>query len=121
MATAPKSAEAALDSRPLDAAAVVKDLIITAILSLAILGPIVGLKTVAVSGSLELVQRWGLVAVLVAIVVAGRLLHHIYVWNKPVATASKAPAAGSRAEFPVAKYLGPALLLIAVFLPFLAG
>jgi branched-chain amino acid transport system permease protein len=121
MATAPKSAEAALDSRPLDAAAVVKDLIITAILSLAILGPIVGLKTVAVSGSLELVQRWGLVAVLVAIVVAGRLLHHIYVWNKPVPTASKAPAAASGREFQVAKYLGPALLLIAVFLPFLAG
>jgi hypothetical protein len=41
MANAPKSAEAALDSRPLDAAAVVKDLIVTAILSLAILCPIV--------------------------------------------------------------------------------
>ncbi|MCB1377787.1 MAG: high-affinity branched-chain amino acid ABC transporter permease LivM [Alphaproteobacteria bacterium] len=124
MASTPKSTELTAGNRPLDAAHVIKDLVITALLSLAILGPIVGLKTVTATGTLALVHRWGLVAVLIAIVVVGRLLHHLYVWNKaqvPARPPSKAPAKSTGRELAIAKYLTPILLLIAVALPFLAG
>jgi branched-chain amino acid transport system permease protein len=120
MATAPKSTQTAGESRTLDGAAVLRDLIVTAILSLAILGPIVGLKTVTATGTLALVQRWGLVAILIGVVVAGRLLHHLYIWNKPKTQAGKG-SGRDLASVPITKYLGPVLLLIAIALPFLAG
>jgi branched-chain amino acid transport system permease protein len=98
--------------------AVFKDLVLTALLSAAILGPIVGLKTVAATGTLALAQRWGLVATLVAIVVAGRLAFHLFVWSRPAAKSSKAkPAAG----IDYGKYVGVAFLIVALALPFLAG
>ncbi len=107
-------------ARPLDAGAIVKDVVLTSILAFVILGPIVGLKTVAATGSLMLVQRWGFVAVLVAIVAGGRLAYHIFVWSKPQASPTKA----WRFSFPLApyaKYLAPALLVIALLLPWLPG
>ena len=121
MAQAPKSTHVGGDTRPMDSAAVVKDLVVTAILSLAILGPIVGLKTVTATGTLALVQRWGLVAVLIAIVVGGRLLHHLYVWSKPEAGTKTKGIGFAVPDFSIAKYLGPGLLLVAISLPFLAG
>ena len=118
MAAVPKSAQAGGGSRPLDAAGIVKDIVLISILSFVILGPIVGLKTVAATGTLALVQRWGVVAVLVAIVAGGRLLFHLYVWNKPAA-AAKPSFNLSQALEPIAKYVGPGLLLFAVLLPWL--
>ncbi len=117
MAAPPQSPQAA--ARSLDMGHVVKDLLLTSILALVILGPIVGLKTVAVTGSLALVQRWGAVAVLVGVVAAGRLVHHLYVWNRPGFAAAKPSFSLSQALEPVAKYLGPGLLLFAVLLPWL--
>ncbi len=107
-------------ARPLDAAAILKDVVLTSILSFVILGPIIGLKTVTATGSLALVQRWGFVAVLVAIVAAGRLAYHIFVWSKPQA----APTRARRFSFPLApyaKYIAPALLVLALALPWLPG
>jgi branched-chain amino acid transport system permease protein len=120
MAAIPKSTQTAAEARPLDAAAILKDLVFTAILSTVILGPIVGLKTVTATGSLALQQRWGLVAILAAIVTAGRLAYHIFVWSKPEAKTAKAPAP----VLPVVdlgKYLGPVLLASAIALPILAA
>jgi branched-chain amino acid transport system permease protein len=118
MAGAPKSTATAGNAAPMNLAAIAKDVVITAILATVILGPIVGLKTVAVTGTLALEQRWGTVAVLVAIVTVGRLLSHFYQWSKPVAAAKKA----SKVAGPGYGHLiGPILLAIAVVLPFLAG
>ncbi|MGQ0485445.1 MAG: high-affinity branched-chain amino acid ABC transporter permease LivM [Hyphomicrobiales bacterium] len=119
MAAAPKSTQAAAESRPVDVGRIVKDLLLTSILAFVILGPIVGLKTVAATGSLALVQRWGAVAGLVAVIAAGRLVHHLYVWNSPRFAAAKPTFNLSQALEPFAKYLGPGLLLFAVLLPWL--
>jgi branched-chain amino acid transport system permease protein len=119
MAAAPKSTPAAAESKPLDVGRVVKDLLLTSILAFVILGPIVGLKTVAATGSLALVQRWGAVAGLVAVVAAGRLVHHLYVWNRPRFEAAKPSFNLAWALEPFAKYLGPGLLLFAILLPWL--
>ncbi len=78
MAAAPKSTHVGGAEGPTDAGGIVKDLVVTALLALAIFGPFVGLKTVAASGTLALQQRWGEVAVFVAITVAGRLCILLY-------------------------------------------
>ena len=120
MAAAPKSTHVGGADGPTDVAGIVKDLIITGLLALAILGPIVGLKTVAASGTLALQPRWGTVAVLVAITMAGRLLIHLYGLYAPKA-APKAAKAKPQSEVSIGKYVAPVLLLVAFALPFLAG
>ncbi|MGL6181457.1 MAG: ABC transporter permease subunit, partial [Aestuariivirga sp.] len=122
MAAAPKSTHVGGAEGPTDAAGIVKDLIITALLALAIFGPFVGLKTVTASGTLALQQRWGEVAVFVAITVAGRLCIHLYQMMKPkAAAAAPAKAASAKPEFAIGKYLGPIMLVIAIALPFIAS
>ena len=67
MAAAPKSNDVKTEALPLKFAAIAKDVLFTAILAFVIVGPILGLKTFAISGSLALEQRWGLVALFAAI------------------------------------------------------
>lgn len=123
MAAAPKSTSVGGGDGPTDATGLIKDLIITALLSLAIFGPIVGLKTVSATGTLALQQRWDWVAYLVGATVAGRLLIHLYNMNKPQPSTApaKQAAASAAPALEVGKYLGPAMLLIALSLPFLAA
>ncbi|HTN98910.1 MAG TPA: DUF3382 domain-containing protein, partial [Nordella sp.] len=59
------------------------DTLLTALLALAIIGPIVGMNASAPQGGLVLEYRWGMVAALVAIIAAGRLALHLLVWNRP--------------------------------------
>jgi branched-chain amino acid transport system permease protein len=59
------------------------DVGITALIALAILGPIVGLKATAAQGGLVLEHRWGLVFTLVAVIAAARLALHLLVWDRP--------------------------------------
>jgi branched-chain amino acid transport system permease protein len=59
------------------------DVALTALISLAILGPIIGLKADAAQGGLVLQSRWTTVFILVAIIAAGRLALHFLVWNRP--------------------------------------
>jgi branched-chain amino acid transport system permease protein len=105
-----------------DPAALIKDAFFTAIISFAIFGPIVGLKTVSIGNSLTLDHRWGLVAALVAITVAGRLLLNIFVWSRPERQTGTSVASkfGAAVE-PLGKYVGIALLVIAITLPFIPG
>ncbi len=121
MAPAPKSTSVMAEARPLDAIAVARDVFLTALLATVILGPIVGLKTVTATGSLALQERWGLVAVLVAIVAAGRLAYHLFVWNKPAAKPAKPRLAIAQPIPNIGKYLSIALLAVAVILPFIPG
>ena len=121
MAAAPKSNDVKTEARPLKIAAIAKDVLFTAILAFVLLGPILGLKTFAISGSLALEQRWGLVAVFAAIAAAGRLVYHLLVWNKPQARPSKATSASALPALNFGKYVAPALLILAIALPFIPG
>jgi branched-chain amino acid transport system permease protein len=121
MAAAPKSSDAVTEARPLRIAAIAKDVMFTAILAFVVLGPILGLKTFSISGSLALEQRWGLVAVFAAIVAGGRLAYHLLVWKRPQARPSKAAAAFALPVMNFGKYFAPALLILAIALPFIPG
>ena len=120
MATTPKTDGQPTAPRTNDSSAIMKDVVLTSILALVILGPIVGLKTYAVSGSLALEQNWGLVAVLVGIVAAGRLAYHLFVWEKRPASTGQKTAAAKRPATEYARHIAPVLLLVALALPLLA-
>jgi branched-chain amino acid transport system permease protein len=121
MATTPKSTGVVAEARPFDIAAVAKDLVLTGILTFVLLGPIIGLKTVSAAGSLALQQRWGMAAVLTGIVVLGRLAFHLVMWNKPQAGPSKVATAPRMPAINFGRYLAPALLILAIALPFIPG
>jgi len=121
MAEAPKSTNVMPEARSIAAAAIAKDVLFTAVIAFIILGPIVGLKTFAISGSLALEQRWGLVAVLAAIAAVGRLAYHLLVWNKPQARPSKAAMAPALRVMNLGKYVAPVLVVVAIALPFVPG
>src|SRR4051794_37796026 len=104
------------------AVAILKDTVVTAVLAFAILGPMVGLKTEAPQGGLVLRERWGLAFSLIAIVTAGRFLLNLYWADRPEGRPkSKASAGVLQALEPLGKYIGIALLLVAIALPFLPG
>jgi branched-chain amino acid transport system permease protein len=119
MAATSKPTAASGEASSLNVEATIRDVAITAVLATVILGPIVGLKTVAATGTLALDQRWGLVAVLVAIVVAGRIAFHIMPWQR--LTLSKAKTKQTATSVGHGYLVGPALLAFGVILPFLAG
>ena len=121
MAAAPKSNDAVIEARSLRIAAIAKDVLFTAILAFVVLGPILGLKTFSISGSLALEQRWGLVAVFAAIAAGGRLAYHLLVWKGPQARPSKAATASALPVMNFGKYIAPALLILAIALPFIPG
>jgi branched-chain amino acid transport system permease protein len=108
-------------TRPYDWAAIIKDVVGSGIITFLILTPIVAFKTTLDQGSLTYSSRWPLVFSLAAIVILGRLLFHLFVWNrietaKPTKTAISAPTFLSN----IGKYIGPIMLVIALILPFVA-
>jgi branched-chain amino acid transport system permease protein len=112
-------------SKPAPAAAgipaLLKEAVLTAVLALAILGPIVGLRVEALQGGLILIQQWGYVLTLAAIAVAGRVLIGLYSASRPAGTSLLPKLGIGQALEPYGKYVGAALLVIAVVLPFLAA
>jgi branched-chain amino acid transport system permease protein len=108
-------------TKPYDWPAIVKDVVGSGIIAFLILTPIVAFKTTLDQGSLTYSSRWPLVLSLAAIVVVGRLLFHLFVWNrietsKPAKAASTTPSIASQ----IGKYIGPIMLVIALVLPFVA-
>ncbi|HUR43187.1 MAG TPA: high-affinity branched-chain amino acid ABC transporter permease LivM [Aestuariivirga sp.] len=101
--------------------AIARDVLFTALLAFVILGPIVGLKTFAVSGSLALQQRWGLVAILALIVAAGRLAYHIFVWNRPATQSAPRSKLSTQRLANLGRYVAPMVIVIAIALPFIPG
>ena len=120
MAAAPKDTAFTAQSDAMDTTAIARDLFGTAILTFLILTPIVSYKTVMNQGALLLETRWMTSLFLTGLVVLGRLMFHVFVWNKaPKASAAKAVAASDwRAT--AGKYVGPAMLVFALILPLLA-
>lgn len=102
-------------------AASFKDAVIAALIAFALFSFIIGLKTETKPGGLELTQRWDLVAILVAVIFAGRFLLNLFVWkaDSPITDtlSGMIPRQSSVAGF--GKFIGPVFLLIAVTFPFL--
>ncbi|MQT11899.1 high-affinity branched-chain amino acid ABC transporter permease LivM [Segnochrobactrum spirostomi] len=98
-----------------------KDAVVAALLALALSGPLLGLKTVTTTGGLLLQQRWGAVGIAVAIVFVGRLLLNLFVFktDRPVTGLFSGLAPSQAKMLVVGRFVGPALLAIAVLLPFL--
>ncbi len=116
MAASAKDTSFKLQSRALSGEELIKDLAGTLVITLLLLIPIVAFSTTINQGTLELSTRWPLVAGLTAAVVVCRLLLHLFVWQR-------APSAGvTRAASPqwqesAANWIGPAMLLLAIALP----
>jgi branched-chain amino acid transport system permease protein len=112
----------AVPAGTLDINAIVKDLAGTAIISFLILTPIVTYKSVITQYSLELFSRWWLTGILMAVVLAGRLFMHLFIWSRVDGTTAKAaaPPAQSFAD-KYGKYVAPALLAFAILLPIVSG
>jgi branched-chain amino acid transport system permease protein len=116
-----KNTSIAGDSTSTTGLALLLDLLGTAIITLLLLVPIVALKTTMNQGVLFIEERWLTTAVMVGAVVLARLLLHVFVWNrKPdLAVASPAKAASVPWTERFAPYVAPALLAIALVLPFI--
>ena len=107
--------------KPYDWSAIVKDVAGSGIITFLILTPIVAIKTTLDQGALTFSSRWPLVFLLSAIVVAGRLLFHLFVWNR-VETSNPAKASTPTLAIfsQIGKYIGPIMLVVALVLPFIA-
>ena len=124
MAAASKDTSFTAGSQAFGMESVVKDLLGTALISFLVLTPIVSIKTVMNQGSLIFESRWMTSFFLMALVVLGRLLFHVFVWNKsaakPVAASQPASAAKSDWRATAGKYVGPGMLVFALLLPWIA-
>jgi branched-chain amino acid transport system permease protein len=108
-------------TKPYDWQAIAKDVVGSGIITFLILTPIVAFKTTLDQGSLTYSTRWPLVLLLASIVVVGRLLFHLFVWNRvevsrPAKAVSTTPTVASQ----IGKYIGPIMLVVALALPFVA-
>jgi branched-chain amino acid transport system permease protein len=119
MATAPKTTPVETQASAYDWQAILKDMVGTAVITFLILTPIVSFKTTLDQGSLSLTARWPLALSLTAIVVIGRLLLHLFLWNREGTRGAR------RVLLPdlgwIGKYVGPGLLVIAILLPLFSG
>ena len=98
-----------------------KDAFLTGLIALGLLGPLVGFETVVIDGALGLAYRPLVVAIMVGIIVAGRLILNLTVWSPnrpPKAQAGSGPVA--RGILAISPAFKPALLAFAVGFPFFA-
>ena len=102
----------------LDFTAISKDLFGAGLVTLLILCPIVLWKSVITQYTLEIHWRLATVVVLVAIVLGGRLIMHLFVWSREPAPVAKSKPATDWSE-KLGKYVAPGLLIIALAVPFL--
>ena len=107
--------------------AIAKDLAVTALITFLILVPIVALKTEMGQGTLTIIERWPLALTLMAIVVAGRFLLYVLVWNPKAAAALATATTPAKRHAPsktTAEVIGPyvnrGLLIFALVLPIFA-
>jgi branched-chain amino acid transport system permease protein len=101
-------------------AATLKDSFLGAVVALAMFAPIVGLQTVpGMNYSLTVFPRWGMVAVMVAIVFFGRLLFNLFVWKSdyPVTRVAANLFAAIPRPRGGGKLASPLLLLLAIGIP----
>ena len=119
MSVAPKSNSSSEETKKLSPEALAKDLVGTAILTFLILTPIVALRTQIGQGVITIVQKWGMVFALTAIVVGVRLALHLFVWNRTSSSSTKATPAvsGISLSDQIGPCVAPALLCFALAFP----
>ncbi len=119
MSVAPKNNSGSEETKKLTFEGLAKDLVGTAILTFLILTPIVALRTQIGQGVITIVQKWGLVFALTAVVVGVRLALHLFVWNRTPTANLKSTAAvqGPSLSDTLGPYVSPALLLFALAFP----
>src|SRR5215203_2368812 len=122
MATAPKTTSTETPLSGYDWPAIIKDLIGTAVITFLILTPIVSFRTILDQGVLSLTTRWPLALGLTLLVVVGRALLHLFLWKREGAPSTPSILPGFLSEFSsIGKYVGPALLVVAIILPLVSG
>jgi len=109
----------------LDVQAALKDMLLAGLVAVGLFVPLVGLRTdVSPTGGLFIRTRWTDVAIIVGLVMAGRLAMHIFLAQREArALAADLSKPGRFAE-PMARLgriLGPLLLGVAVLLPLIPG
>ncbi|HEY7748660.1 MAG TPA: high-affinity branched-chain amino acid ABC transporter permease LivM [Aestuariivirgaceae bacterium] len=113
-------AKAVAPYRGINLPAVLKDCLFATLVAFAIFFPTLGIKTDS-TGGLDIIlrYRWAAVVIACAVVFTGRLLLHLFVWNRPFVP-KVAPSPGIRrlAEVDYGKYLAPAVLALGILLPF---
>ena len=87
MSAAPKSGSAKGDAKVLSAREIAIDLLITALITVPIMVPVVAIRTTISQGVLTWHSRFWLAGLLSAIVVIGRWLMYVFVWNPRAAAA----------------------------------
>jgi branched-chain amino acid transport system permease protein len=114
-------AKAIAPSRRWELGAVLKDCVLATLVALVIFVPTLGIKTDSTGGlNIILRYRWSAVIIACAVVFLGRLLLHLFVWNRSASFAPVfAPITRPLANVELAKYLGPVVLLCALVLPFM--
>ena len=122
MATAPKPASTETPLSGYDWPAIIKDLIGTAVITFLILTPIVSFRTILDQGNLSLTTRWPLALGLTLLVVGGRSLLHLFLWKREGAPSAPSILPSFVSDLSsIGKYVGPALLVIAILLPMISG
>ncbi len=98
-----------------------KDAAIAALIAFALFSFVIGLKTETKPGGLELTQRWDVVAILVAVIFAGRLLLNLFVWkaDSPITDKLSDLVPSQSSVSGLGKFIGPVFLAFAVSFPFL--
>ncbi len=120
MAAPAKDTSFKAESRSLSSSEIIKDLVGTGLITLLLLVPIVFYRTVMNQGTLTLQKRYLLVPLLIAVVVGGRLLLHLFVWQRaPSPTRAVAAPAASQHDWRenAGRWVGPVMLVLAILLP----
>jgi branched-chain amino acid transport system permease protein len=104
--------------------AILKDLAGTAFVSLLLMVPMVAYKSVITQYALVLEPRWGTVLIALALILAARLLMHLFVWNRepaglPVLRGAREEI--SKASEKIGPWVFPVLVAFAVLLPLIFG
>ena len=100
----------------------IKDAAIGALIAFGLFAVIVGMRTDTAVGGLSLSGNWVTVGWMVAVVFVGRLVLNLAFWKSsggPKGITSILPDFDKAGR--VSKLLGPALLFVAIFLPFIVG
>jgi branched-chain amino acid transport system permease protein len=120
MAATAKDTSLKGEARHLSPVEIARDLAGTAIITFLLLTPIVFYKTIMNQGVLQLDYRAILVFWLTAAVVAGRLLLHLFVWQRqPSAGRTSLTASGHDWRESAAKWIGPVMLVVALLIPWI--
>ncbi|MEP3247873.1 MAG: high-affinity branched-chain amino acid ABC transporter permease LivM [Sneathiella sp.] len=118
------SNEAGAASTGLDVTVLAKDLVVTALLAIAIFGTTIAFKTETAAGGLSLELHFGTAAAIIAVIIVGRLILWLTLWRRPAGQSVSMVPSGLKTSMRAkvdayGKYFFPAMLAFAVVFPFL--